>query len=116
MGVVGKTDLVREFNETSGGELSESARFIVHGYEVDLGPGYHLEAVRERTVRDIMMPLSFTLPESAPIARAAALMAYEGVHRVVVISPAGNVVGILSSLDVLGWLARESGYLMSKDG
>jgi len=115
VGVVGKTDLVREFSETSGADLSESARFIVHGYEVDLGPGYHLEAVRERTVGDIMMPLSFTLPESAPVARAAALMAYEGVHRVVVVSPVGNVVGILSSLDVLGWIARESGYLMSRD-
>lgn len=115
IGVVGKTDLVREFSESAGTDVAESSRFVVHGYEVDLGPGYHLERARERCVRDIMMPLSFTLPESAPIARAAALMAYEGVHRVVVISPSGNVVGILSALDVLGWLARESGYLMSKD-
>lgn len=114
IGVVGKTDLVREFAE-GGGDVTETARFVVKGYEVDLGPGYHMERARDRTVRDIMMPLSFTLPESAPIARAAALMAYEGVHRIIVTSPSGNVVGIVSSLDVLSWLARESGYLMTKE-
>jgi CBS domain-containing protein len=69
------------------------------------------EPERYGTVRSIMMSLAFTLAESAPIMRAAALMAYERVHRVVVVSPAG-VVGIVSSLDVLNWLAQKSGYLV----
>lgn len=63
-------------------------------------------------VRDIMMPLSFKLTESASISQAAALMAYEGVHRVVIVGMAGDVVGILSSLDVLRWVAQHSGYVV----
>ncbi|HYU14448.1 MAG TPA: CBS domain-containing protein [Candidatus Acidoferrum sp.] len=62
-----------------------------------------------KTVADIMMPVVFTLPPDAPIGRAAALMAYEGVHRVVVIDHRGCVAGVVSSLDIarwLGWCAR----------
>jgi CBS domain-containing protein len=33
-------------------------------------------------------------------------MAYEGVHRVPVVAADGRVVGILSSLDVVRWLAH----------
>lgn len=63
----------------------------------------------EKSVADIMMPVVFTLPPEAPIGQAAALMAYEGVHRVVVVDDRGCVAGVLSSLDVarwLGWCAR----------
>jgi CBS domain-containing protein len=59
---------------------------------------------------DIMTPVTLAMPEHASIARAAALMAYERVHRVVVIGPGGNVVGLVSTIDVLRWLAREDGY------
>jgi CBS domain-containing protein len=64
-----------------------------------------------KTVADIMMPVVFTLPAEAPIGQAAALMAYEGVHRVVVVDQRGCVTGIVSSLDIarwLGWCARHS--------
>ena len=63
----------------------------------------------KRTVADIMMPMVFTLPPEAPIGQAAALMAYEGVHRVVVVDHKGCVVGLVSTLDIarwLGWCAR----------
>lgn len=66
----------------------------------------------ELVVRDIMMPLSFSLTESASVAQAAALMAFEGVHRVVIVGMTGAVVGILSSLDVLRWVAQHSGYIV----
>ena len=62
------------------------------------------------TVGEIMMPLAFALPADSSVARAAALMAIEGVHRVLVVDD-GAVVGILSSLDVLGWLGETAGYL-----
>lgn len=65
-----------------------------------------------RAAGDIMMPLAFTLCESAPISQAAALMAFEEVHRIPVVSDAGKVVGILSSLDVMRWLAGHDGYLV----
>jgi CheY-like chemotaxis protein/predicted transcriptional regulator len=64
------------------------------------------------TVADVMMPFVFTLAASASIARAAALMAYEGVGRVVVVEPDGQLAGIVSSVDVMRWLARAEGYVV----
>ena len=42
---------------------------------------------------------------------AAALMAFEGVHRIPVVDDAGRVSGVITTLDVLRWLAQEEGYL-----
>ena len=56
-------------------------------------------------IADIMMPVVFALPENATVAKASSLMVFEGVHRIPVVSSDGQVVGILSSLDILGWLA-----------
>jgi predicted transcriptional regulator len=70
------------------------------------------EVTSKRTgarVDDIMMPMAFTLPPNATIGQAAALMAYEGIHRVIVVDESGCVVGIVSALDIarwVGWCAR----------
>jgi len=64
------------------------------------------------TAADIMMPIAFTLPENATLSHAAALMAYEGVHRLPVIATDGSIVGIISAMDVVRWLARSDGYLV----
>ena len=58
------------------------------------------------TAADVMMPLAFTLDERASIARAAALMAAEDVHHVPVVARSGRVIGIVSALDIVRWLAR----------
>lgn len=63
-----------------------------------------------RTVADLMMPIAFTLDENDPLSRAAALMAVEGVHHLPVIGDFGRVIGVISTLDVTRWLARQSGY------
>ena len=63
----------------------------------------------EGQVRDIMTPMSFTLDEDQSVSKASALMAYEGIHRLPVVDAAGKVVGLLSSLDVLHWLACKTG-------
>jgi len=60
-------------------------------------------------VKDIMSPMSFTLDEDQSISKASALMAYEGIHRLPVVDAAGKVVGLLSSLDILHWLACKTG-------
>ncbi|MFO0572110.1 MAG: CBS domain-containing protein [Polyangiaceae bacterium] len=110
LGVVSKTDVLRDYADR--GETAEVGKPEVHqgGISAELDRGMHVQALREPTVRDVMTPLAFTLPESASIARASALMALEGVHRVPVVTSAGKVVGILSALDVLRWLARSEGY------
>jgi CBS domain-containing protein len=63
------------------------------------------------TVADVMMPVAFTLPESATVSRAAALMAFEGIHRIPIVSSENRVIGIISSLDVARWLAQNDGYI-----
>ncbi len=62
------------------------------------------------TVADIMLPLAYTLAENDALSRAAALMAAEGVHHLPVIGDYGRVVGLVSTLDITRWLARQSGY------
>jgi CBS domain-containing protein len=64
------------------------------------------------SVGAIMTGLAVSVHERTTIAHAAALMAYEGVHRLPVIDDDHQVVGILSSLDVLHWIGQRSGYLM----
>jgi len=113
IGVVSKTDVVRERYEN--GESVDAEPLQVRerrGIEYTLGDGFHSEPVARGTVADIMTPLAFTLHEHSPLSQAAALMAFEGVHRVPVVSSDGEVVGVLSSLDVMRWLAQHDGYLV----
>lgn len=63
-------------------------------------------ALMPRTARELMMPIAITLGERASVAQAAALMAIEGVHHLPIVDPAGKLVGILSTMDVVRWLAN----------
>ena len=82
IGIVSKTDLARETHDSTGSQFA-------------------LEA---------MTPIAFALPRTATVSEASALMALEGVHRLPVVDHDGRVVGIVSSLDVLRWLARRNGH------
>jgi CBS domain-containing protein len=64
------------------------------------------------TVADVMTTGVFAMSERASLVEAAALMAYEGVHRIVVVNDERRVVGVLSVLDVAAWVAREHGYVI----
>jgi len=66
------------------------------------------------TVDGIMSTSMVTLAESATIARAAAVMAYEGIHRIPIVAPDGRLVGQVSALDVLAWLGRHEGYVVTQ--
>lgn len=104
IGMVSKTDIVRHRYE-NGGTQAEAA-----SAPRESADGLHVETLAEATVGELMVPLAFTLLESAPLSHAAALMAWEGVHRIPVCSDAGDVVGIVTALDVVRWLARQEGY------
>lgn len=65
-----------------------------------------------RTVADVMAEPAVALSESASLFQASALMAYEGVHRIVVVDERWRVIGVLSALDVLAWIARERGFVL----
>lgn len=66
----------------------------------------------DATVAQAMTRLTFVLPENASVSQAAALMSLEGIHRLPIVSDDGKVVGIVTSLDILKWLAKVDGYLM----
>jgi CBS domain-containing protein len=65
-------------------------------------------------VADAMVRVALGVAETAPLSRAAALMVSHGVDRVAVVSADGIVVGVLSALDVVGWLAAPGGALASE--
>lgn len=67
-----------------------------------------------KTVGDVMMPYALTLPETAAVTRAAALMAFEGQQRLAIVSREGEVVGVLSASDILYFLARSDGYALPR--
>lgn len=64
-----------------------------------------------RTVGDVMAPWPLAVPEHMPLTQAAAVLAYEGQHHLAVVSRAGQIVGILSSGQILAWLANADGYV-----
>lgn len=94
IGIVSKTDLIEAWHEHFKSAEPE-------GHTV---------------VGNIMVPYLLAAQQSSPIALVAALMAYEGVHRLLVLDEQSAMVGIVTSLDILRWLGNLSGFLLSKPG
>jgi CBS domain-containing protein len=120
VGVVSKTDLVRQcYEEPRDEEDCRRPALQLHdsaGAEYDLGAGFHDVDLAGALVRDIMTPVAYTLRASTPIAQAAALMAFEGIHRLpITADTGGEIIGLLSALDVLRWLGESHAYLRHRD-
>lgn len=101
IGIVSKTDLLEAW----------------HGHVRSLAEapaGADPAAPAGVVVGDIMVPYLLAAQDSSPISLAAALMAYEGVHRLLVLDEKSTMVGIVSSLDVLRWLAQLSGFCVER--
>ena len=96
IGIVGKTDLARGLDPD---ELLADAPLDPTATQPDA------------RVHDIMSHVVFALHGDADLSRAAALMAYERVHHVVVTTADGRALGIVSALDILRWLAQANGYV-----
>ena len=101
IGMLSKSDLVRDHWEN--GDTEEATDEVIDGVRVTTRS--------PKTVRDLMMPIAFTLREDDPLSRAAAVMATERVHHLPIVSAEGRVVGMLSSLDFVRWVAAQSGYV-----
>ncbi len=61
-------------------------------------------------VSDMMEVNVTALPEDAPIAHAIALMAFDDVTDVPVVTSEGKVVGMYDALDALRWVAGRMGW------
>jgi CBS domain-containing protein len=72
--------------------------------------GVRPEGLASETAGTLMMPMSIALKEQATIAHAAALMANEGIHHLCVVDAEGRLIGVVSSMDIVRWLARNDGF------
>ncbi len=80
---------------------------------------YSLDADRvpssvDQKVEALMATPALCLSEHESIAKASAFMAFEGIHRIPVVGERGQLVGMLSPLDILRWLARQDGYVLAR--
>ena len=107
IGFVSMTDIVREQHDNADTEVDSPA-----SPEPALRSGFHLEPLARATVAEVMSQGVLALHENTYVGQAAALMAFEGVHCVPIITGSCEVVGILSTLDVLRWLAGQDGYVV----
>ena len=106
VGIVSKTDLLA-FRHDEGDRLEPepvklSAR---RGVKYTPGPGFHESDEGRMFVSDIMHTEVLTVTPETPVARAAEVMAVNRVHGLPVISPQRTVVGWVSTLDILSWVA-----------
>lgn len=102
IGFVSKTDVVRQLHRQLPGERSQSAPQVQ--------PWWDAERLAQLTVGAIMTPAVYSLTPETPVADAIAVMAFEGTHHLPVIDASGMLVGMVSALDVLDWMARSAGY------
>jgi CBS domain-containing protein len=115
IGMVSKTDLMRAQREEEGlEEMDMGSSRAPTSEQIDLAAGYRIASPTLRTVGEIMTPIVLMLHESSNVGQAAALMAFDGVHRIPVVSDSRRVVGLLSSLDILRWFGRKSGYIIPR--
>jgi CBS domain-containing protein len=90
VGMITKLDLVEQLLVVEHGETASS--------------------IAPQTAGDLMMPMAIALNERATIAHAAALMSAEDVHHLPVVDGEGRLIGVVSTMDIVRWLARNDGF------
>jgi CBS domain-containing protein len=64
------------------------------------------------TAGQLMMPIALTLDEHATVAHVAAMMAVEDIHHIPIVAGDGCLIGVVSSMDIVRWLAANDGFLL----
>ncbi len=59
------------------------------------------------TVKDVMTPGAVTVEEETPLHEVALRMAQQGIHRVIVVDKAQQLRGIVTSMNILWWVAAQ---------
>jgi CBS domain-containing protein len=65
-----------------------------------------LELEDDATASQLMSTAPLTVEPTTPVTEAARLMAKQRVHHLLVVDHAGRLVGLLSSFDVVRWVAE----------
>lgn len=67
------------------------------------------------SVADMMPPSVHALPDNAPLGYAIALMAFEDLSEVPVVTEDGRVIGVYYALDAMRWIANRIGYVTPEE-
>lgn len=109
IGIVTKTDVLERYYDAAEDQILDEAVALV-----DDSSQPETAAERQVTAADLMTRAVFSIGAHESISMASALMAYEGVHHVLVLAADGAPVGIVSALDIVGWVARSDGYVVPR--
>jgi CBS domain-containing protein len=104
VGIVSKTDVLADRQLRGDTSEIDPARVPLRRGMSYAEVGLHVHEM-EGTVADVMRRSVLVLSESASLEEACALMAVNHVHGIPIVAPDGRVVGVVTSLDVLEWVA-----------
>jgi CBS domain-containing protein len=108
VGVISQSDVV-EYQAGTKHQLTVEAPLYRRPYDEsrDARRGFPIEDLPADTVKDVMTPFLLTIEEDSPIREVAARMAKFGIHHLIVVDEEQQIRGIVTSIDVLHWLAEE---------
>ncbi len=105
VGIVSKTDVVEETHDRGDDEeLVPDKPVVGEKGQGDPMRGFHVHAAGA-VVDEVMTRTLITVPQDATVSRVAELMVSRHVHGVPVVADNGELVGFVSTMDVLAWLA-----------
>ena len=105
LGIVSKTDLVTHHLDEGDSVDHRIAGMPDREGVRRVGAGFHMDTENGDTVADLMCQTVVTVTEDTTIGRAAELMAVNRVHGLPVVAVGGEVIGWISALDVVSWVA-----------
>lgn len=108
VGLLSERDLIRDLHRATGVASPRGLLDLLLESAPARGPTL-LEACRRRLARgrvsDLMTSFLITIGPGTSVREAAAMMARDGIHRLPVVDPEGQLVGIVSRRDVMASLA-----------
>lgn len=111
IGIVTRTDLL---DKRLPAAIAESIADVTvrtqGGYIFDL-PATEAERLARITAGELMTPAVETLPISATIGEAAGVMAENQIKRLPIVDESHEILGVISSHDILRWLATSAGHV-----
>lgn len=110
VGVVTATDITEMGRREPDLRVDRSdPRFFVRAFDeqIDIEElhSFHLEN-EERLVRDIMTPKVLSVPSDMPVSQVAREMITGRIHRIFVTDLGGQLIGVVSALDLLKLLTQ----------
>jgi CBS-domain-containing membrane protein len=105
IGLISLRDIARFERERTGTRVEELPYGCVQGPRLPFG--FHLDNEDEAAVRQFMTPILITVRDQAPVREVIQTLIERAVHRVLVRNVEGDIVGLISALDILHSLLAE---------